>query len=91
MLVEIMNPLHEDVILYNHTQVGIVSRLSDLATIFSLEEKGQANETNLEFSKELEMLLNKVKVKVDHEESNKTPDKEPSRCLLFTRSTPRTD
>ena len=65
--------MDEDVILYKHTQVGILSRLPDLATICSLEEKGssgQENETTSELPKVLEVLLSKVAVEVDHEERN---------------------
>ena len=53
MPVEITNPLDEDVILYKHKQVGLISRLLDLATICSLEENcspGQANETTSELT-----------------------------------------
>ena len=69
--VEVMNPLEEDVILYKYTHLGIVSRLPDLATICSLEEKsslGLAEEITSELPKELEGLLNKVEVEVDNEE-----------------------
>ena len=68
-----VNPLEEDVILYKHTQLGIVSRVPDLATICSLEKKGSsgpAEETTSELPKEREALLNKVEVEVDHEEKN---------------------
>ena len=73
MPVEIMNPLDEDVVLYKHTQVGIISRLPDLGTICSLEEKGtpgQTNETSSELPQELKILLNKVEVEVDPEQRN---------------------
>ena len=73
MPVEVMNALEEDVILYKHTQLGIVSRLPDFATICSLEEKdlpGSAEGTTSELPKELEVWLNKVEVKVDCEEKN---------------------
>ena len=46
MPVEVMKPLYEDLILYKHTQVGIISRLPDLATICSLEEKGSPGEAS---------------------------------------------
>ena len=73
MPVEVMNPLDEHVVLYKHTQVGIISRLPDLRTICSLKEKGspvKTNETSFELPQELEVLLNKVEVKVGHEERN---------------------
>ena len=47
---------NEDVVLYKHTKVGIISRLPDLATICALEEKvspGQKNETSSELPQEL--------------------------------------
>ena len=73
MPVEVMNPLDKDVVLYKHTQVGIISRLPDIGTICSLEEKGspgQTTETSSELPQELELLLNKVEVEVDYEEKN---------------------
>ena len=33
-------------VLYKHTQVGIISRLPDLGTVCSLEEKGSPGQTN---------------------------------------------
>ena len=54
MPVEAMNPLDENVVLYKHTQVRIISRLPDLETICSLEEKGspgQTNETSLNYQR----------------------------------------
>ena len=73
MHVEIMNPLEEDVILYKNTHLGIVSRLPSFVTICSLEEKGlpgPTEETTSEPPKELEDLLNKIEVEVDHEEKS---------------------
>ena len=61
-------------VFYKHTQAGIIRRLPDLGTMCSLEEKGspgQTNESSSELPEELEVLLNKVEVEVDHEDRNK--------------------
>ena len=73
MPVEVMNPLDENVVLFKHIQVEIISRLPDLGMICSLEEKGspgQTNEASSELPQELESLLNKVEVEVDLEQRN---------------------
>ena len=67
--VEIMNPLEENVILYEHTQLGIITRLPDPSVICSLIKEGSPRQVHEIDStgllEELKTLLDKTEVQLD--------------------------
>ena len=70
--IEVMNPLQENVFLYKHTQIGMITRLPDPSVICFLSEEGLPRQTqkaeSTELTEELNVLMDKTEVEVDQEQ-----------------------
>ena len=87
MPVEVMNPLDEDVVLYKHTNLGVLSRLPEQGVICSLTEdpSGRIELPSPDLPEELELLLQKIEVEVSEVQKQEIRQllKEHQEVLLY--------